>query len=286
MKQVLYVDILAAVSLFVNYFILTATSKFFCIKLKTSRLIWGELISIIFSMYIFLPEPAAWISFLIKLAMACAIVLTVFEIKSFKMFLKILACFYSISFAFSGIMFFVWCIWKPKGMIINNGVVYFNISPVILIFSTVIAYASIEIINRVTGKKEIKNRWCDIKVSFEGKNAVFKAKIDTCNSLKEPFSNLPVIVARSSTISSLFPENINFELNSESNTEENIFKKTDFKMRIVPFKTVSGEGILPAFKPDFIYISDGIKKQAYIAVCSNKILPRDIPALMSPELID
>lgn len=285
MKQVLYVDILMAVNLFVNYFILVATSKFMCIKWKTRRLVAGEILGAIYSLYIFLPELNIFISLAIKLFMAFTIVWAVFGIQNFKTFVKTLACFYSVSFAFSGIIFSVWCIWKPNGMTINNGVVYFNISPIVLIFSTLIAYTVIEIINRITGKKENKNRWCDIDVSFDGKSTVFKAKIDTCNSLREPFSNLPVIVTRENTIASLLPPNLEIKTNYSELCGE-IFQNKNIKMRIIPFRTVSGEGLLPAFKPDFIRTGTGVKKQAYIAICSDKILPKETPALMNPDLLD
>lgn len=286
MKQVLYVDILAAVSLFVNYFILAATSKFLCIKPKTLRLIIGEILGAIYSLYIFFPEPHPLISFAIKLFMAATMIGVVFGIKNFKLFIKALTCFYLMSFAFSGVMFFIWCIWKPNGMTINNGVVYFNISPIILIISTLISYTAIEIIGRITGKKENKNRWCEVNVQLNGKKILLKAKIDTCNSLREPFSNLPVIVTRQNTVASLLPEDISLKINSDEEYEKNIFLKPNLKTRIIPFRTVSGEGLLPAFKPDFISTSNGTKKQAYIAVCPDKILPKETPALMNPELLD
>ena len=44
MKQVIYVDVLIIVNLFVNYFLLLTTSKFLNLKLKLSRLILGEIL--------------------------------------------------------------------------------------------------------------------------------------------------------------------------------------------------------------------------------------------------
>lgn len=286
MKQVIYIDILAAVSIFVNYFILNATSRFLCLKPKTLRLIIGEILGVIYSLYIFFPEPIPLISFLIKLLMACTITWAVFGIKSFKLFIKALACFYSMSFAFSGLMFFIWCIWKPGGMTINNGVVYFNISPIVLIVSTFIAYIAIEMSGRIIGKRENKNKWCKVNVVFSGKSTAFQAKIDTCNCLREPFSNLPVIVTRQNTINPLIPENSALDLRLKGDFKKNIVCDDKLKIRIIPFRTVSGEGLLPAFRPDFIFSSDGVKKQAYIAVCSDKILPKETPALMNPELLN
>ena len=77
-------------------------------------------------------------------------------------------------------------------MTVNNGVVYFNISPVMLIVSTIVSYIIIETINRLLERKENKNFVCDVVIAIGGKEIKVRSKIDTGNSLKEPFSNLPL----------------------------------------------------------------------------------------------
>lgn len=284
MKQVIYIDILIAVNLFINYFLLATTAKFLCLKWKTRRLIFGEILGTVYSLYILLPELNLPLSIIIKFFMSFTIIWATFGIKNLKTFIKTLLCFYSVNFAFSGIMFAAWCIFRPNGMAINNGVVYFNISPVMLIFSTLVSYVLIELINRVVGSKQTKSSWCDVNIKFEGKSAVLKAKIDTGNSLKEPFSDLPVIVARQSSVAGILPSNMLFSALSE--TSADAFQNVKYKIRMVPFKTVSGDGLFPAFKPSSISIAGGPEKQAYIAVCPNQTLPEETSALISPDLID
>lgn len=280
MKQVIYVDVLIIVNLFVNYFILLTTSKFLNLKLKLSRLILGEILGAIYSLYIFIPEPNLFISILIKLFMSIIIVAVSFEFRTIQQFLKIIVCFYAVNFAFSGTMFTLWCFLKPNGMIINNDIVYFNISPITLIVSTVISYIIIEIVNRVIEKKQLKNSSLEIGIKFKDKYIVLNAKIDTGNLLKEPFSNLPVIVVKKSEINLLIPEFNIFE-NIENQNE---IKK--LKIRIIPFKTVSGTGILPAFKPEYVVLKGNLKKQAYVAVCSDEYFSEGISCLVNPEILD
>lgn len=280
MKQVIYIDVLIIVNLFVNYFILLTTSKFLNLKLKLSRLILGEILGAIYSLYIFIPEPNLFISILIKLFMSIIMVAVSFEFRTIQQFLKIIVCFYAVNFAFSGIMFALWCAFKPNGMIINNDIVYFNISPITLIVSTVISYIIIEIINRVIEKKQLKSSKYEIGIKFKDKYIVLNAKIDTGNLLKEPFSNLPVIVVKKSEINLLIPEFNIFE-NIENQNE---IKK--LKIRIIPFKTVSGTGILPAFKPEYVVLKGNLKKQAYVAVCSDEYFSEGISCLVNPEILD
>ncbi len=287
MKQVIYVDILIAVNLFINYFLLVTTAKFLCLKRKPWRLILGEILGGIYSLYILLPEFSLFLSIVIKFFMSFTIIWVTFGIKNIRTFFKTLVCFYFINFAFSGIMFATWCIFHPNGMAINNGVVYFNISPIILISSTLVSYILIELINRTLGKKKIKTRWCDVNIKFEDKSAVLKAKVDTGNSLKEPFSGLPVIVARKSSIEGILPSDMLINIADDtSKSNINLLQNVKHKIRMVPFKTVSGDGLLPAFQPGGISISGGPEKTAYIAVCSDSILPEETSALINPDLID
>ena len=186
MKQIIYVDILVIVNLFVNYFLLLATAKFFCIKWKTSRLILGEILGGIYSLYILAPELPWFISSVIKLFMSVTIIAATFGIKKPTQFFKILIYFYSVNFLFSGIMMAVWCWFKPNGMQVNNGVVYFNISPVILIISTIISYIIIEAINKIVNKRRLDHKIINLKIKFRTNQISITAKIDTGNFLKEP----------------------------------------------------------------------------------------------------
>ena len=280
MKQVIYVDVLIIVNLFVNYFLLLTTSKFLNLKLKLSRFILGEILGSIYSLYIFIPEPNLFVSVLVKLFMSITMVAAAFEFNKIKQFLKIIVCFYAVNFAFSGTMFTLWCFLKPNGMIINNDIVYFNISPLTLIISTVVSYIIIEIINRVIEKKQLKSSKYEIGIKFKDKYIVLNAKIDTGNLLKEPFSNLPVIVVKKSEINLLIPEFNIFE-NIENQNE---IKK--LKVRMIPFKTVSATGILPAFNPEYVVLKGNLKKQAYVAVCSDEYFSEGISCLVNPEILD
>lgn len=285
MKQIIYVDILVIVNLFVNYFLLLATAKFFCIKWKTSRLILGEILGGIYSLYILAPELPWFISSVIKLFMSVTIIAATFGIKKPTQFFKILIYFYSVNFLFSGIMMAVWCWFKPNGMQINNGVVYFNISPVILIISTIISYIIIEAINKIVNKRRLDHKIINLKIKFRTNQISITAKIDTGNFLKEPFSGLPVIVARETSVKPLLPVNTYEQIKDYS--ADKFTDILNLKIRMIPFKTISEESVLPAFKPDCIKINESeVQKEVYIALCEDKFMPQNAEALINPEILD
>lgn len=281
MKQVIYIDVLICVNLVINYFLILATSKFLYLRLKRLRLILGEVLGAVYSLYILLPDYPVFVSLITRLFMAATIMGTVFGFKNLKILAKSVAYFFIVSFLFSGIMFGMWYVFRPRGMAINNGVVYFNISPLLLIASSLVAYTVIEITNRILEKKENKNLVCSVLVRVGERQVNFAAKVDTCNSLREPFSNLPVIVASEEVLKPILPQG--FWPFIKGNEMQNF---EDFKIRFIPFQTVSGEGLLPAFKPDVVKIKNDFEKEAYIAVCSKEVLPDGTFSLINPLLID
>lgn len=282
MKQVIYVDVLIAVNLFINYFLIISTAKFLHLKTKKSRMVFGEILGAVYSLYILLPPINLFLSLVIKLFMAASIIFAAFKFSGIKIFFKTLICFYLINFAFSGIMLALWCAFRPQGMQVNNGVVYFSISPVILVISTVITYIILKMINRIIGKRSFGKSTCEVKISEGNSVAILTAMIDTGNSLTEPFSGLPVIVAKTENIKNILPEQFLLTANSKKLDETEFLKS---KLRMIPFKTISGEGLLPAFKPEAVIINGGAPKEAYIAICPDNILEENCSAIINSDLI-
>lgn len=269
MKQTIYIDVLIAVNLLINYFLLLAAANFLSLRFRRRRVFLASLLGAFYSLWILMPEINLWAAFAVKLAMAATIVLTAYPLNGFKQFLRELAAFYIVSFSFAGFMLAVWYFIAPQGMVIKNSVVYFNISPLILILLTVVCYLFIRLIHRLTGRQAAAGTFCTVTVDYSGKRASFLGKVDTGNSLTEPFSNYPVLVVYEDFVKNLIPE------------------KESGKVRLVPFHTVSGEGLLPAFRPDLLTLVCGkniyCMHNVYIAASKTKL--GEFDALINPDLL-
>lgn len=269
MKQTIYVDVLIGVNIFINYFLLLAVAKFLLLPVKRARLIAAALLGAIYSLEILIPSIHPVLSVLVKLLMSASIVWAAFGFGGLKPFLKRTAAFYIINFAFAGFMLVLWYFLSPQGLVIKNSVVYFNISPILLIVLTVICYLLITFLNRVTGRQMPKELFCRITVTRGEKSCVCTAKVDTGNSLKEPFSNSPVAVVYEPAVTEIIPpeESANF--------------------RLVPFATVSGGGLLKAFRPDKLTVLYGKRaietQNVYIALSKTKL--GEFDALLNPDLL-
>ena len=286
MKQVIYVDVLICVNLFINYFILLSVVKILNLTLKRFRLILASSLGAIYSLIIFLPQLNFFLSLLIKLLMSISIILLAFGLLKIHSLLKITAYFYTINFIFAGIIFFVWYFISSNGIFIKNGMIYFNISPLFLIASTLITYFLMKLFNILIGQKEVPLNFCTISIIYKGQQVTLKAKIDTGNTLREPFSNTPVVVTNYDVVKDILKNESYQKFFKTFNLSDS---KTALKIRMVPFKTIMGEGLLPAFKADKIIINYKkhiFEKNAFIAICKENILENSFSALINPELLN
>lgn len=269
LTQVVYVDVLVGVNLIVNYFLLLATARFLSLPFHRGRLIAAAGLGALYSLSILFPEWNAFLSLFLKLLMSASIVLAGFGWKGIKPFVRAAVSFYLVNFAFAGLMVAVWYFLAPQGMLIRNSMVYFDISPLMLIALTVGCYLLITLFHRITGRQMPREMFCSVRVECGGRSCQFTGKVDTGNTLREPFSGDPVAVVYEPAVASIVPpkEGLNF--------------------RLIPYDVVSGGGVLEAFRPERMVIQSGKQTyetgRLYIAVTKKKF--GEFDALLSPDLL-
>ncbi len=288
MRQVIYIDVLLCVNLLINYVILILEANLLNLRIKRKRLILSALIGSFYSIFIFFDQINLLLSLFIKLLMSITIILIAYGFINTRSFVKSIVTFYFINFIFGGIIFCIWYFISPKGIFIKNGIVYFDISPILLILSTVVIYFSIKIYQYFLGESDLHDSVCDLEILNKGRIVKLFAKVDTGNSLKEPFSNKPVIVAEYESLKDILPPEVKnyIQDNVEDWTAKG--KKTSL-LRVIPYSTVSGEGLLPAFIPEKVTIKYKNKtyiKETFLAISKRNLFLGDYKALVPPGLID
>lgn len=288
MRQVIYIDVLLCVNLLINYVILILEAKLLNLRIKRKRLILSALTGSFYSIFIFFDQINLLLSLFIKLLMSITIILIAYGFINTRSFVKSIVTFYFINFIFGGIIFCIWYFISPKGIFIKNGIVYFDISPTFLILSTVVIYFSIKIYQYFLGESDLHDSVCDLEILNKGRIVKLFAKVDTGNSLKEPFSNKPVIVAEYESLKDILPPEVKnyIQDNVEDWTAKG--KKTSL-LRVIPYSTVSGEGLLPAFIPEKVTIKYKNKtyiKETFLAISKRNLFLGDYKALVPPDLID
>lgn len=288
----IYIDVLICTNIFISYFILLAISRLYFFHINKLRLILGASLGGLCSLLILIPETNFCINSVVKFLITAIIVLVSFRITSIINFAKALASFYVVNFIFAGIVLFIWYFLDSKNILTKNGIVYFNISPLFFIISTLIAYSIIKFLSFFTTQRENDHNFCSLKIEQNNRVLKLNAKIDTGNTLRDPFSNKPVAIVEYKFIEDIIPLELrDYFLNSTSSNKElvDISKVTHIKFRAIPFNTILGTGIMPAFMPDKIKIAEKGKKEtekdAFIAVCKGKIVNENYGALVSADML-
>ena len=249
-----YVDILLAVNIFVNYFLLLASAKILHREIKRVRLFFASALGSLYSLIIFLPELPEVLTVLVNLAVSAVLTAVAFSPKNFKVFLREVAVFFAVNFAFAGIMLGIWLAFKPSGMVFNNSVVYFNIDIKILTVSTVACYVIITVISRFMKRSAPSGSIFSVTFSNSGRSVTVNALLDTGNTLKDGFSGKPVIIADGSVFTSLVgfaPEDC-FRGNNAVD-----MMGVQNRIRLIAYNTVGEKGFLKAVSVDSVSVKVG-----------------------------
>lgn len=246
---VIYADVLFVINFFITFLLLQLTERLVKRSERLWRMVLASFFGGIYSLIILVDglEPA--VSWLGRLAVALVIVLIAFRWHGAKALIKETAIFFLSNFILLGLIVGLWLLLKPAGVVINNSVVYFNVSAKALLLSALFAYVISVIALRIYNSKLAQNRLYDITVFDEGGKVRFFAFADSGNNLREPFSDYPVIVA-----------------------DQALFENPQCT-RVIPFSTISGEGFLHAFKPERVSVSASGSRyeltNVYIALSDN-----------------
>lgn len=281
--MVVYADVLLIVNLFVNYVLLLCSSMIMKKHTQRLRILLGAAIGAFYGFVVFLPELPSLAEFALRIATTVLIVLGAFGYKNLPSFLRSFFTFFAVSFAFGGIMLVLWVTVAPIGMIYNNGAVYFDIDLAVLAISTVVSFAVVSLIAHFTARRAPKDSIALVKISYKGKEVKLTALIDTGNSLCETFSGYPVVLGEAESLEKIMPDAVRAFIDGDD-------VSSSPEMRLVMHKTVSGTGVLPVFRPDYIEVksvSHSIKtSEVYVAVTKNNLARGEYEMILNPALFE
>ncbi|MDR0914897.1 MAG: sigma-E processing peptidase SpoIIGA [Oscillospiraceae bacterium] len=263
--QTIYVDVLIFINMFIDFFLLMCVKKFLNIAARTRRVVLGSLLGGVCSLVAIIPRLNPVVNILLAVATGALVVFATFGRCAAKAYIKRAAAFVFASIGFCGISILFYNLFKPSKMVISNGIVYYDVSPVLLILLTVICYIVMRAIQKITGRQDSKNQIAEVEVTENGIVCRFKSKIDTGCNLTEPFSGSPVIIADKS----LFANRIQIPQQ---------------KKRVIPFGSLGGSGLLEGFKPDKVCINSiAAKEEIYIALSDNTFTG-EVKSLMNGDI--
>lgn len=209
------------------------------------------------------PQLKSFSTALFKIIVAVILVLISFRKRKIMFNLKALAIFILYSMMLAGACLFMQ---YNENCDISNFVIK-NFSHNKLMISIMIIYMIIDrVVVYIKERKDLSNLVYDIDIVLKSSEKNIKAFLDTGNELREPSTNLPVIIV-----------------------EKSVFKDVDLKAYdkfYIPYRVVSGQGgNLQGFKPEYIKIYEGNKtatREVIVAFCEERLSDfNDYEALLS-----
>jgi len=260
-----YIDVLFSVNFLVNYILLYACLTLVKLTKKRLRICAAAILGAVYAVLIFFPDFSVLYTTISKLLISMLIVATAFPFFSLKSYIKALTVFYMVSFGFGGIVlgvFYFTDIGARLGAVYSNGIFYFNLPWTILLLAGLIFYFSLKILNilsvRLQRGTSLRKK---LRIRLGDNITELTALLDTGNSLIDPVTLSPVIIAEYRLVKDLFNDDIKKGLD-RLGTDNLTWVMTEvtqkgLRTRLIPFSSIGREnGMLLGFVPDSAEIRD------------------------------
>ena len=240
-----YADVLLCTDFIIDYFIISFTALLMKSPVDFKRQLFASGFASLTSLVILIPDSFSFIAFVIRISAVPLIVFISFGKSPKKVFFKRIFTFLTTAFVFCGFMEALLKYLKPRGLKIHNGIVYYDISSLLLIGLSAVIYTVLTLLSKYFAKKTVRMKNVSVVTDF-GKLSI-DCIVDSGNKLREPFSDTPVLLIDKSYQKAVDPGGL--------------------PQRVIPYSTVSGEGLLMGFRPKSVYLSDSPseKLNLYIA---------------------
>lgn len=258
-----YIDVVFLENLILNVIILYATSLIAKTNLKIIRTLISASIGSIYAIMYYIFQIGLYSNIIFKFVLSVIMIYVAFNPKEFKTLLKVLILFYLTSFVFGGASLSIIYLVNAQRINIQNGMIIGKYTMNTIFTGIIIAFIVIVIAFKIIKSKISKNDlFCDIRFKINNKEIKTKAMLDTGNLLKEPITNIPVVVVEHKLLYDVIPNEIldNIE-NILGGDLEDISDevKSDYisKLKVIPFTSLGKQnGILLGIKADELIVEE------------------------------
>lgn len=256
----IYVDVVLLENLCMNYIILFGTGYVIRLKIKHLRILLSSLIGAIYAILAYAGIFPMYANIFVKIVLSICMVYIAFYPKNIKGMVKELIVFYLVSFALGGCAFALLYIVRPQDIFMKDGV-YIGTYPIkIALLGGIVGFIVTYIAFKVVKTRMTKNELIyDMVIKIKDKELTTKVMLDTGNMLKDPISNMPVVLVEKSILYPILPkellENSKNILGGDFKENEDINNEYRTRLRIIPFTSVGKQnGMMLGIKVDEIKI--------------------------------
>ncbi len=243
---VLYLDVLVVLNAAVDYLLLSLTAQLLHRPVRRLRLAAGAVVGGLSACQILwsLPFPLPW---LLSLFSAAVMLRVAFAWHTRRLFVRQLVTFYGTSLLLSGLVGALWYATGSERLLVHGTVIYGDLSPWMLTLLAVLSYGAVWLYERLVRCRTPDTREYLVTVNDGCGPCECRALHDTGLHLREPFSGQPVIVIGRRTLAPYLSDSLRDALCAV--TAGHAASPAVGRWRLIPYRTVGGNGLLPAFVP-------------------------------------
>ena len=255
---VIYVDTLFLLNAAVDYLLLLASARLAGEPLARLRFLLGAALGGLYAVAIFLPG----LSFLARppcrLAAAVLMVLAAFW-KSQRL-LRQVVIFLALSCAFGGGVLAIGLL-GGRGLTLSNGVLYSGMDLKIVLLSAAGCYGALTLVFQRTGRHTAAaGELRPVRLTLGERQVSLIALVDTGNTLTDPATGRPVLVAEADCVEELLPPGIRpspADLRDPAGTLERLEDPWRRRFRLLPYRSVGVDrGLLLAVRVDQVQVGE------------------------------
>ncbi|ERI95702.1 sigma-E processing peptidase SpoIIGA [Clostridiales bacterium oral taxon 876 str. F0540] len=267
--MVVNLDVLILENALIDYFLLYITVQTIRIKIKSTKLILPSVIGGSYVVTIIFPKLNFLTLLPFKILIVFIMISMIYKLKNLVLILKASVIFLLYSMLLEGLCFFVELNGGSTLNDLSSLKLNFTYKKLMLVF--IVCYLLINrLIIYIKDRKDISTLIYKVDIKSNNIYKTFFAFLDTGNELREPATNLPVLILENKYISD--------------------FNIRDNDKLYIPYKVVNGNvGRLVGFKPEYIniHIKDKVtQREVIVAFCEDKLSElNDYQALLSRGII-
>jgi len=265
----IYIDSLFLLSLFTDYLLCLVAGRFCGLYLRRWRYFLAALFGAVYSVLVFLPGLSFLALPVMELVSAGIIGLIAFGGE--KRLFRCIGVFLAVSATFGGA---VWALTLHSGAAPS-----LDIRLLFALFA--LCYLALSLIARLRLSKAEGGTAC-VELRLGERSAAFRALHDSGNCLADPVSGAAVMVVSPGALLPLFPGQ--GEILETKDAVELMEKAARSellrgRLRLLPYRNIGGEGLLPVFRPDEVRI-EGKPRQGLLVGISAQAAADNFDAII------
>ena len=269
----IYIDTLFLLNTVIDYLLLLCSARLAGEPLARLRFGFGALLGGGYAVALFLPGMGFLYHPLCRLAVAVLMVLIAFS-RSRRLLRQVLI-FFALACGFGGGVFAV-SLFGGKALTFGSGVFYSAVDIKIVLVSAACCYAVLSLLFRRWGRHSVgRGELEPVKLCFYDKEITLTALRDTGNTLSDPVTGRPVLVAEGESLSPLFPsgqEPGRKAVADPAGALERLNGQWPGRFRLLPYRAVGTDrGLLLAVRMDWVGLGGEKQMGALVALSPNPV---------------